>query len=84
MFAFFGLLAKFPEMMRDRVEFTPFVRNHPSGSHLIVYRLEGQGIEIVRILHAHQNLMAYLSDNSGDVGPRFSLEASLALRSRQF
>jgi toxin ParE1/3/4 len=38
------------------------VRIHPSGAHLVIYRREGQEIEIVRILHGHQNLTAYLSD----------------------
>jgi toxin ParE1/3/4 len=29
----------------------------------VIYRRDGQGIDILRILHAHQNLMAYLSDS---------------------
>lgn len=62
LFAVFDLLAEFPEMARERGEFTPPVRIHPSGSHLVIYRLEGQGIEIIRVLHAHQNLTAYLQD----------------------
>lgn len=62
LFAVFDLLAEFPELARERGEFTPPVRIHPSGSHLVIYRLEGQGIEIIRILHAHQNLMAYLQE----------------------
>ncbi|SEO20151.1 toxin ParE1/3/4 [Gemmobacter aquatilis] len=62
LFAVFDLLADFPELARERREVTPPVRIHPSGSHLVLYRLEGQGIEIVRILHSHQNLMAYLQD----------------------
>jgi len=49
-------------MARERAEFTPSVRIHPSGSHLVIYRLAGQGIEIIRILHAHQNLMTYLQE----------------------
>jgi toxin ParE1/3/4 len=61
-FALFDLLAAYPEMARERDEFKPPVRIHPSGSHLVIYRWEGQGVEIVRILHTHQNLMAYLSD----------------------
>jgi len=60
LFALFDLLAVFPEMARERVEFSPPVRIHPSGSHLVIYRLEGQGVEIIRVLHAHQNLTAYL------------------------
>lgn len=62
LFAVFDLLAQFPEIAREREEFTPPVRIHPSGSHLVIYRLEEQGVEIIRILHAHQNLMAYLQD----------------------
>lgn len=61
-FALFDLLAAYPEMAREREDFTPPVRIHPSGSHLVIYRREGQGVEIIRILHAHQNLMAYLND----------------------
>ncbi|MDD9727596.1 type II toxin-antitoxin system RelE/ParE family toxin [Roseovarius sp. SK2] len=62
LFALFDLLADFPEMARERSEFTPAVRIHPSGAHLVIYRAAGQGVEIIRILHAHQNLTAYLLD----------------------
>ncbi|OAN70626.1 plasmid stabilization protein ParE [Sulfitobacter sp. EhC04] len=60
LFALFDLLADFPEMARDRSEFTPALRIHPSGAHLVIYRADGRGIEVIRILHAHQNLTAYL------------------------
>lgn len=62
LFALFDLLAEFPEMARERGEFSPPVRIHASGVHLVIYRLEGQGVEIIRILHAHQNLTAYLAE----------------------
>jgi len=62
LFALFDLLAEYPEMAREREEFMPPVRIHPSGSHLVIYRLEGQGIEIIRILHAHRDLLAYLNE----------------------
>ena len=60
LFAVFDLLAEFPEMARERAEFVPPVRIHPSGAHLVIYRREGEGIEILRIMHARQNLTAYL------------------------
>lgn len=60
LFALFDLLAEFPEMDRERTEFSPPARIHPSGAHLVIYWLEGQGVEIIRILHAHQKLTAYL------------------------
>ena len=63
LFSLFDLLSDFPEMARERSEFTPAVRIHPSGAHLVIYRVEGQGVEIIRILHAHQNLSAYLLDD---------------------
>ncbi|MEI4263178.1 type II toxin-antitoxin system RelE/ParE family toxin [Roseovarius sp. D0-M9] len=62
LFAIFGLLAEFPEIARERAELSPPVRIHPSGVHLVIYRLDGQWVEIIRILHAHQNLTAYLLD----------------------
>lgn len=62
LFAVFDLLADFPGMARQREEFSPPVRIHPSGSHLVIYSLEGQAVQIIRVLHAHQNLMAYLNE----------------------
>jgi len=62
LFALFDLLAQFPEIARERTEFSPAVRIHPSGAHLVIYRQADQGIEIIRILHGHQNLAAYLSN----------------------
>lgn len=62
LFALFDLLATYPEMAREREEYTPPVRIHPCRSHLVIYRRKGHGIEIIRILHAHQNLMTYLND----------------------
>jgi len=63
LFALFDLLAAFPEMARERTEFTPPVRIHPSDAHLVIYRKEGSGIEIIRVLHARQNLTAYLLES---------------------
>jgi toxin ParE1/3/4 len=62
-FALFDLLVEFPEIARERAEFLPPVRIHPSGEHMVIYRHEGQVVEIIRILHTHQNLTACLLDN---------------------
>jgi toxin ParE1/3/4 len=62
LFTLFDLLADFPEMARDRPEFSPPVRIHPIEAHLVIYRTTADGIEIIRILHGHQNLTAYLQD----------------------
>lgn len=63
LFALFDLLARFPELAREPTELTPPVRIHPYGAHLIVYRAVGQGVEIVRVLHARQNLTAFLQES---------------------
>lgn len=63
LFSLFDLLAAFPDLARPRQEFTPSVRIHPSGSHLVIYQSDDQGVEIIRILHAHQDFMAYLSED---------------------
>lgn len=62
LFALFDLLVEFPEIARERTEFSPPVRIHPSGAHLVIHRQDDQGREIIRILHSHQKLTAYLSD----------------------
>lgn len=63
LFALFDLLADFPEMARERHEISPPVRIQPNGAHLVIYRATGQGVEIIRLMHAHQNLTAYLHDD---------------------
>ena len=62
LFALFDLLVEFPEIARERAEFSPPVRIHPSGAQLVIHRQKGQRIEFVLILQGHQNLTAYLSD----------------------
>jgi len=62
LFAVFDLLAEFPELARDRPDFTPPVRIHPSSAHLVIYRLAGSEIDIIRILHARQDLTGFLQD----------------------
>jgi toxin ParE1/3/4 len=62
LFAVFDLLAEFPEMARERSELSPPVRIHPSGKHLVIYLWAGNGIEIIRVLHAHQNLQDFISE----------------------
>ena len=60
LFALFDLLSDFPEMARERDEFIPPVRIHPSGVHLVIYQADGQEVEIISKLHAHQTLTTYL------------------------
>lgn len=56
----FETLLSMPEIARERQEFTPPVRIHPSGQHLIVYRIESGHILVIRILGGRQDWAAIL------------------------
>lgn len=54
--AILNLLCDMPGIARERMEFRPPVRIHPSGAHLIIYRLEDGGyLDVLRILGGRQN-----------------------------
>lgn len=57
-----SLLVRHSEMARERLEIRPPVRVYRSGSHLIIYRIEDGWLDVLRIVHARQNWMAYLSE----------------------
>lgn len=42
-------------MARERSAFSPPLRIHPFQSHLVIYRLEDDGIAIIRVLGGHQD-----------------------------
>ena len=56
----FDVLAEFPEIARERVEIDPSVRCHPHRSHLIIYRIEGAWLVILRVVHARRHWTALL------------------------
>lgn len=51
----FDLLCAMPGIARERLEFTPPVRIHPSGAHLIIYRTVGDQLDVLRILGGRQD-----------------------------
>lgn len=55
-------LCDHPEMARERSEVDPPVRLHPYRSHLIIYRIEGDHLAIIRIVHNRQHCHALLSE----------------------
>ncbi len=57
----FQQLTRFPEMARLRKEFTPPVRVHATGRHVIVYLDTLEHIDIIRILGARQDWTGLLS-----------------------
>ena len=56
----FSLLADNPLMTNERREFTPPVRIHHHGSHLIVYIVRDMGVLIVRVLHQNADIDTHL------------------------
>lgn len=57
----FDRLLFMPEMARERPDFDPPVRIHPSAEHLIIYRIERDHLVILRVLGAGQDWQAILS-----------------------
>lgn len=56
LFALLDLIAENPRMARERSELSSPVRIHPFKSHLVVYRIQGDGsILVIRIRHAHED-----------------------------
>lgn len=53
--AVFELLCALPRIARERLEFNPPVRIHPSGAHMIIYRTIEDRVEVLRILGGRQN-----------------------------
>jgi len=57
-----SLLVRHPKIARERLDIRPPVRVYRSGSHLILYRIEGSWLNVLRIVHAQQNWTAYLNE----------------------
>ncbi|MBM9593995.1 type II toxin-antitoxin system RelE/ParE family toxin [Roseitranquillus sediminis] len=55
-------LQAFPELARERTEFTPPVRLHAYRRHLVVYRIEADALIVLRILHARRNWQTLLAE----------------------
>jgi toxin ParE1/3/4 len=56
----FRFLAANPFAARERTEFTPPVRIHLFGAHVVLYRIVGADIRIVRVLYGRQNWVEWV------------------------
>ena len=56
----FETLVAMPEIARERPEFDPPVRVHPSAQHVIIYRIEADHLVILRVLGGRRNWRAFL------------------------
>lgn len=59
----FGLLVEQPKIARERLELSPPLRVLRSGSHMILYQIAGDHIDIIRIRHVRED---WLSDPLGE------------------
>ncbi|AXS42758.1 type II toxin-antitoxin system RelE/ParE family toxin [Breoghania sp. L-A4] len=58
----FALLARHPELGRQRTDIGTNARAFPVGSYLILYRTTAAGVEIVRVIHGARDLGDLLDD----------------------
>ena len=58
-----NLLTETPLICRERTEFTPAVRIHHHGKHLLIYLIQTDHILIVRILHDSMDLQRHLKSS---------------------
>ena len=56
----FDTLLSMPEIARERMEFEPPVRIHPSAQHIVIYRILEDHLAILRVLGGRQNWQAHL------------------------
>lgn len=56
----FEFLAANPRAGRERDEFSPPVRLHLFGVHVVVYRIVGEDILVVRVLHGRRDWESWL------------------------
>jgi len=56
----FQLLSKTPLICRERSEFSPPVRIHHHGRHLVVYVIKSELVLIVRLLHDSMDVQRHL------------------------
>ena len=56
----FELLANAPLICRERIEFTPPVRIHHRGRHLIIYIIQDDRILIIRVLRDNMDVKRHL------------------------
>ena len=55
LFDLFDLLSESPRMARERVELSPPVRVHPFKAHVIIFKIEGDEILIIRVRHGRED-----------------------------
>ena len=58
-------LVNFPQMGKSYEELAPQLRGVPIDGYIILYRLVGEGIEIIRVVSGYRNLKSLFLDTDG-------------------
>jgi len=58
----FQSIARFPEMARQRTEFDPPVRIQRFRQHVVVYLVDEDRIDVIRVLHSRSNWTTLLAE----------------------
>ncbi len=56
----FERLVTMPELARERPEFNPPIRAHPSAEHVVIYHIQAEVLVVLRVLGGRQNWQALL------------------------
>lgn len=64
----FNTLASMPGAGRSLEEIAPGLRIFPANSFLILYRLDRQGVHILRVVHGSRDIPALLWQMRGELG----------------
>jgi toxin ParE1/3/4 len=57
-------LGRIPELGRARAEILPGLRSTPVGKYVLFYRLRGEVVEVLRILHGRRDLGRILKEGA--------------------
>jgi toxin ParE1/3/4 len=52
----FHLLSQYPRMGRSRDDLRPSLRSFPVGQYVIIYTIEDEDVEILRVFHGRQDI----------------------------
>lgn len=58
----FEMLCDMPTIARERPEITPPVRIHPSGQHYVIYRVVGETLTVLRVIHNRRSWQTLLGE----------------------
>jgi len=61
----FYLLAEYPQLGRRRDDWRPGLRSFTAGNYVIVYRIDGEDVLIVHLLHGRRDIQGLLAGEDG-------------------